>query len=383
MVALRYSLEPVLEGRAPFSFFMLSAMAAAWYGGLWPGVTALVLGLLAGDYFFVPPIHAIGLHQTGDWILVLGYFLSSSFAILLFEALHSTTRKLEIIGTQLKVELKGRQRTETALREAENQLRQHAIHLEESVRQRTAQLEETVHSLETFSYTVAHNLRGPLRALQGISQATLEDYGAQLDPRGHEYLTRIRDSAVRMDSLICDLLGYDKVAREKPRLEDVSLDHAIRLSLQTLASQILASQARIHISPDLPAVRANESTLVQALTNLLSNGLKFVPPGATPVLEISSSRLGDTVRLEIRDHGIGIPPEHHQRVFEIFERVSDPIYPGNGIGLPIARIGIERMGGKIGVISTPGYGSTFWIELAAVPTLPASPPADSQVALNP
>jgi light-regulated signal transduction histidine kinase (bacteriophytochrome) len=125
------------------------------------------------------------------------------------------------------------------------------------VAERTAKLEETVHSLETFSYTVAHNLRSPLRALEGMAHVLLEDYGPRLDFSGVDYLRRIRGAAVRIDSLIRDLVDYDRAARDRFHLSPVSLKNKIDEALACLQPQVKASGAKTEIEEPLPVVMAN------------------------------------------------------------------------------------------------------------------------------
>jgi signal transduction histidine kinase len=120
----------------------------------------------------------------------------------------------------------------------------------------------------------------------------------------------------------------------------------------------------VKVSPDLPVVRAHRVALVQAVANLLANGLKFVPPGRVPALSVRAERENGMTRLWVEDNGIGIDAAHHERVFGVFERLHhSENYPGTGIGLAIVRKSVERMGGRVGVVSAAGEGSRFWIEL--------------------
>ena len=116
--------------------------------------------------------------------------------------------------------------------------------------------------------------------------------------------------------------------------------------------------------PPLPAVQANPTVLRQIVTNLLSNAVKFVPQDRAPDIKVWSELRGDYVRFWVEDNGIGIAPEHQSQIFDVFQRLHGPqAFPGTGIGLAIVRKGAERMGGRCGVISEPGQGSRFWVEL--------------------
>ena len=258
----------------------------------------------------------------------------------------------------------------TARKLAEERLRQLASSLEQRVRDRTAELEEANRDLEAFGYSVSHDLRAPLRAMQGFAQAILEDYGDRLDEMGREYAGRVVTAAADMDGLIRDLLEYSRLTRRELPLEPVQVDLVVRQAVEPLATAAAAAaDAGLVVSVDVDGceVRASRPALGQVVQNLLSNAVKFVPPGRRPQVRVWCEPRGLMVRLSVRDNGIGIAAEHHGRIFNVFERLhGGEDYPGTGIGLAIVRKAAERMGGRAGVESTPGAGRTFWVELPAV-----------------
>lgn len=251
-----------------------------------------------------------------------------------------------------------------ARKQADAALHRLTLELEERVRTRTAELVDMNVELEAFSYTVSHDLRAPLRAIQGLAQALYEDYGDKIDARGLEYAQRLVSAAERMDGLIQDLLGYSRLTRAALRPEHVDLSTVLDDAREQLAADILRSGARLTVKHPLPPVLAHRATLTQAVSNLLGNAIKFVAPGAQPKIAVWAEIRGDSVRVWIEDDGIGIDPEHYERVFRAFERLhGSETYPGTGIGLAIVRKGMERMGGHAGVESSADHGSRFWIEL--------------------
>jgi signal transduction histidine kinase len=243
-------------------------------------------------------------------------------------------------------------------------MRRHAQEMERLVEERTGELRKTVHELQAFSYSVSHDMRAPLRAMQSFAQFLLEEYVSKLDEQGVHYLHQIMRSAVRLDRLIQDVLSYTKVIHAKLPMERVDLDRLVRDMVETFPNgQPIKPQ--IHIKGSLPHVMGNEALLAQCVSNLLTNGAKFVSPGTTPKLEISAeATVGGSVRLWFRDNGIGVAPEDHDRIFRLFERIH-PItaYEGTGIGLTIVRKATERMGAQVGFDSELGKGSNFWIQL--------------------
>lgn len=250
------------------------------------------------------------------------------------------------------------------LRGAHDRLRAHAADLERRLAERAAAGEEAVAEVDAFAYAVSHDLRAPLRAMQGFASALLEDCAEGLGPDGQEWARRIVAAARRMDAIIEDLLAYSRIGRAQLRLGPVSLDAVVKESLADLEGEIRERGAEIEVRPPLPGVRGHRVTLVKAVSNLLGNAVKFVPPQARPRVSVWAEERGDRVRLFVEDNGIGIAPEHQERIFRVFERLHGvEAYPGTGIGLAIVRKAAECMSGRAGVESREGSGSRFWIEL--------------------
>jgi signal transduction histidine kinase/integral membrane sensor domain MASE1 len=268
-----------------------------------------------------------------------------------------------VLGSQIG-QFHERKRAENALRDAQAQLQQHAEELEDRVVERTQELKETIQSLESFSYSIAHDLRAPLRALQGFTKILLTDYAPQLDAAAQGYAERIVRAATRMDELIQDLLLYGRLSHVELGFTRIRLEDQIDKALAQLLDDVQAKKAELHVVRPMPEVWANSTVLQQVLINLIGNALKFVPPNIRPHVELKTETKDKFVRLTIRDNGIGIKPEHQERIFNVFERLHTEVaYPGTGIGLAIVRRGIERMKGRVGLESTPGQGSCFWLEL--------------------
>jgi PAS domain S-box-containing protein len=247
----------------------------------------------------------------------------------------------------------------TDRKELIDQLNQHARELE----LRIAEREQTNAELEAFSYSVSHDLRAPLRAIGGFSDALKEDYAEKLDKTGIGYVNEIIAAAGRMNQLVQDLLDYSRLGRAELGLQPVNISQAVAKSLQQLGED----PATIAIEIDTRyLVLAHEATLVQVISNLVSNAIKFHEKNAEPQVRVWGAVQpgGSTLRLFVRDNGIGIAAHHHERIFQVFERLHDrESYPGTGIGLAIVKRAIQRMGGTYGLESTVGQGSTFWIEL--------------------
>ncbi len=239
-----------------------------------------------------------------------------------------------------------------------------AMELQNQVAERTLALQEKTAQLEGFCYTVAHDLRSPLRAVSGYADALEEEFGPSLDPLAVEYLKRIKTAGIRMDELITDLLAYSRVSQVDLALEDVPLESSVTRAMQQLRAEIQAKEAEIEVENPLPLVRAERAILDQVIVNLLSNALKFVAPGTRPKIRLTATEKSGQVRFSIQDNGIGIQETYRDRIFKVFERLREARdYPGTGVGLAIVAKAIERLGGTVGLASEPGKGSTFYFEL--------------------
>jgi PAS domain S-box-containing protein len=248
----------------------------------------------------------------------------------------------------------------TRRKEAEEQVK----NLNHELSNQLAALTETNRQLEAFNYSISHDLRAPLRSMQCFAQALLDECGASLGPEGQDYAERIIKSSHYMDALLRDLLQYSRVARSELSLGPVNLETVVKDALDQNEKELQDKKAVVEIRNPLGSVVGHSMTLVQILANLVGNALKFVQAGSLPLVKIYSEPVDGMVRIWVEDNGIGIAPEHQGKIFDLFVRLhSHSSYTGTGVGLAIVQKGAERMGGRAGVLSKPGQGSRFWVEL--------------------
>jgi len=255
-------------------------------------------------------------------------------------------------------------------RQAEDQVRKLNADLERRVAERTAELAERAKDLERsnmelqqFAYVASHDLQEPLRTIASFTQLLAKRYGDKLDDKAREFIAFAVDGSKRMQTLINDLLSFSRVGTQGRRLVSVSTDAVLDAVLKNLKRGIEESRAIITRDP-LPIVLADELQLSQILQNLIGNAIKFRRNQAATV-HIGAERTASGWNISVRDNGIGVAPEHSERIFVIFQRLHTKTqYPGTGIGLAICKKIAERHGGRIWLEPAPGGGSTFTFSIA-------------------
>jgi len=247
-------------------------------------------------------------------------------------------------------------------RSPEEILRQNAD-LEERVRKRTEQLEASNKELEAFCYSVSHDLRAPLRSIDGFTHALIESYSETLDPVAREYLQRVRAASLRMSQLIDDLLHLSRVGRREMRIQDVDLSELAANVAHDLQKGDPARQVDLVIAPGLRA-RADERLIRIALENLLGNAWKFTSRKPQARIEFGSeSRDGKPVYF-VKDDGAGFDMAYADKLCTPFQRLhANHEFPGSGIGLAIVQRIISRHNGKISGQGTPEKGATFYFSI--------------------
>lgn len=232
--------------------------------------------------------------------------------------------------------------------------------LQHQLIERNEELLRSNRELEQFAYIVSHDLQQPLQSVTGFVRLLQLKYENTLDEVAQDYLNRIHEIGGRMQRLIQDLLTYAQVDKQEEDQHFVDCNHILKQVLDNLQEAIATKEATI-THDQLPTILGNETQLIQLFQNLISNGIKFVPDTVTPAIHISVIQQKSRWCIGVRDNGIGIKPEHLERIFEIFQRVhANQNYPGSGIGLATCKKIVERHHGQIWVESRPEQGTTFY-----------------------
>ena len=242
--------------------------------------------------------------------------------------------------------------------------------LNEQLSQRTAQLEKQAAALaavnselEAFSYSVSHDLRAPLRTMNGFAHILAEDYASEMSPEGRRYLDRIQNSATQMAGLIDAILSLSKMQRQDLRAERLDMEAIVDRCWQLLAP---AREGR-HIDlvrGDLPCARGDERLIQQVWTNLLENAIKYTSAQEAARVEVGCQTGDGELRFYVRDDGVGFDMAHAEKLFHVFQRLHRAEdYPGVGVGLALVQRILQRHGGTIRAESAPGQGATFSFSL--------------------
>lgn len=256
---------------------------------------------------------------------------------------------------------------EQRLHHANQELQMHAGRLEQEVQHRMAKADEALYELERLGYSIVHDMRAPLRTIQSYAQILVQEHSDRLDDEARALLSQMIEAAHRQDGLIRDVLAYHSYVREEFPLSPVDMDNLVQNILETYP-QYHSPRAIIKVRRPLGCVLAHETLLRQCVSVLLDNAVKFVAHGVTPEVEVWTQQSPSVVKLWIQDNGIGIDSEYHAKIFNIFQTLhASAMFPGRGIGLPLAKKAVEKMQGTIGVESEVGGGARFWLALKQVP----------------
>ena len=270
----------------------------------------------------------------------------------------SRTAELMHMNAALQVEIAERKRVEWALRQGEERLK----HISEAA---TAQMEAKAAELEKMAYSMAHDLKAPLRSIDGYSRLLMSDYAERLDEEGRAFLSTIRSATLQMNQLIEDLLAYYRLEKRQFLKSSFQLLEFVEEIVMERSEEIQKRGVQVVINLPRQQIKANVEALTLVLRCVLDNALKFTRQVRRPIIEIGGRKEAQSCILWVKDNGIGFDMQYHDLIFELFQRLNPAEdYPGTGVGLALAQKAMQRMHGHIWAESQPGDGSTFYLEIA-------------------
>ncbi len=331
--------------------FDLAIVIVTWYAGLGPAVLAVVLSTAFFDYFFVEPLHSFEVSPEN-----LPYFFVFAALAAIVAWFVAVRRRIEndlrLTRDQLEVELEQRKRQADEIRKLNRELAKWAGELETSNKE-----------LESFAYSVSHDLRAPLRHVVGYSELLQKQASSLLDEKNRRYMQTILESAKRMGNLIDDLLAFSRIGRAETKKTVVSLDQLVKEVVAELEEDTRGRDIAWKIDP-LPVCHGDRSMLRLVVANLLSNAVKFTQMRAQAEIEIGCVDGEDEVEMFVKDNGAGFDMQYVDKLFGVFQRLHLPEeFEGTGIGLATVRRIIHRHGGKVRAEGGIDQGATFYFSL--------------------
>ncbi len=242
-------------------------------------------------------------------------------------------------------------------------LKDYTTDLEKKIEQRTEQVNKINRELESFMYSVTHDLKAPVISLYGMAGMLRKKCGDQLDEQGRHYLDRLMSNAGFMEQLITDLLNFSRIGKQEYREEALDAAKIVQESLDQCDSRIREGNVAIKVRTPLPNVTFDHTCLCKIFMNLISNAMKFMGDQPHPAVEIGGRKLEGCVEYYVKDNGIGIDPKYQDTVFKVFQRLKEVPVEGTGIGLAIVKKVIDRAGGRVWFESEAGKGTTFFFQI--------------------
>jgi K+-sensing histidine kinase KdpD len=332
--------------------FNLAIAVAAWYGGVGPSVLALVLSAACFDYFFSPPVHSFAISSED----LPSFFLFTAWALLIASFAGARRRiedDLSHARDRLQVEVEQRKQQEGEIRK-----------LNQKLANRAADLESSNKELESFAYSVSHDLRAPLRHVVGFSELLQKQAASLLDDKSERYIKTILDAAKKMGKLIDDLLSFSRIGRAETKKSLVNLEQLVKDVVSEIEQETRVREIVWKIDT-LPVCYGDRSMLMLVLANLVSNAVKFTRMRTRAEIEIGCAD-GDNDDLEVfvRDNGAGFDMQYANKLFGVFQRLhrADE-FEGTGIGLATVQRIIHRHGGKVRAEGAVDQGATFYFSL--------------------
>jgi K+-sensing histidine kinase KdpD len=332
--------------------FNLAIAVAAWYGGVGPSVLAVVLSAACFDYFFSPPVFSFAISRED----FPSFFVFTAWALLIASFAGARRRiedDLSHARDRLQVEVEQRKQREVEIRK-----------LNQKLANRAAELESSNKELESFAYSVSHDLRAPLRHVVGFSELLQKQAASLLDDKSQRYIKTILDSAKKMGKLIDDLLSFSRIGRAETKKSLVNLEQLVKDVVSEIEQETRGREIAWKIDA-LPVCYGDRSMLMLVLANLVSNAVKFTRMRTRAEIEIGCAD-GDNDDLEVfvRDNGAGFDMQYANKLFGVFQRLhrADE-FEGTGIGLATVQRIIHRHGGKVRAEGAVDQGATFYFSL--------------------
>lgn len=364
---IRYGLDDFIQkystNKHYFLTFVIATTVVAWYSGFIPSLLTFAAGFLLADFFFLDPRHSFGMTPNEFMQTVVPPMLVCGTIILFGRSMHLAREKAhararEAIDHQKKLEVEVLER-----KRAEEEVRTLNAELEKRVQLRTAELLASNQELESFSYSVSHDLRAPLRHVDGYAQMLLDQYGREIPADALKLAEKIRQGSQNMGRLVDDLLNLSRLGKQALAVRRVALTALLTEVMAELKPELGERRVEWKIG-ELPAVQGDPGLLRQVFVNLLSNAVKYTRSREVTVIEIGQTEVNGEQPIFVRDNGVGFNMKYSGKLFGVFQRLHRAEdFEGTGVGLATVSRIIRKHGGRIWAEAELNKGATFYFTL--------------------